>query len=385
MVDTPLAPMLRNIHGNVDAVSPRALSLTGNYPLTMPATTRDLVLIIDSYFPVGTSLSRALYVITAITALWPLWRLHRRQSQEPRQPRETAWIKSFRKVLKTAAEGSQGDEDGMDAEDAEEIAGDIQGDIEVLYEFLGIDPSAAPVPPNAPPMILCTPRVECHLCPTHPSLRRRDDPQEVRVLTSDLHWRSALVFVAHCPRCRANYYPDCFTFQAGGDAGDDRQQYLEYEASYLRVSKHGVWVDRRVARAQERALVRFHAGWSNFANWINDLLGAKPHITTRQSQRLFLEHFARRLLIAHQKSEDFVIPAHPSSAVLAQHVREAIGVDGGVLPDALSHGCTECTHLKRYYADMVAEGLDGEEHQPDETVGVDVEVRDIGLSNGINT
>jgi hypothetical protein len=141
--------------------------------------------------------------------------------------------------------------------------------------------------------------------------------QTVRLLNATYSWETADLFIAHCPFCRSDYYPDRITFQ---DANNNRQQKLECEAAYLRVSKHGIWVHRKVAKSQEHSLHRFHAGWSNFANWINDSLATKPHFTTRQSQRLFLEHFSRQLLVAHRLQSTFSSPAHSNSQALAESI-----------------------------------------------------------------
>jgi hypothetical protein len=138
------------------------------------------------------------------------------------------------------------------------------------------------------------------------------------------------------------------------------------------VSKHGVWVDKQIALLQENSLHRFHAGWSNFADWVNDSVpfaeddsvpstgedsvpSNKRKFTYRQSQRLFIEHFSRRLLLFHQK-RNFSCEAHPSTRLLAEAVRAAIGVNGGILDAAMTHGCVGCTHLKRYRSDLIAEG-----------------------------
>ncbi|KAJ7675228.1 hypothetical protein B0H17DRAFT_1240553, partial [Mycena rosella] len=161
--------------------------------------------------------------------------------------------------------------------------------------------------------------------------------------------------VAHCAQCSADYYPDRITYQSPGIV--DRLERLEYDAEVLRVSKQGVWVSREIAVAQEKALHRFHSGWSNWADWVNNCTGdPKNKVTYRQSQRLFLEHFSRRLLVAHGKSDGFYCEAHPSSQLLAETVRKTIGINGGVVPTSMTHGCMNCTHVKRYRSDLVQEG-----------------------------
>ncbi|KAJ7936710.1 hypothetical protein B0H13DRAFT_2261798 [Mycena leptocephala] len=128
------------------------------------------------------------------------------------------------------------------------------------------------------------------------------------------------------------------------------------KADYLRVSKHGVWVHRKIAVCQENSLHRFHAGWSNFADWINEFTrDSDRKFTNCQSQCLFLEHFSRRLLVFHKK-DNFTCESHPSTRLIGEAVRAAIGVNGGVLDAGMTHGCTGCTHLKRYRPDLIAEG-----------------------------
>ncbi|KAJ7619674.1 hypothetical protein FB45DRAFT_1096065 [Roridomyces roridus] len=178
-------------------------------------------------------------------------------------------------------------------------------------------------------------------------------PQVVWLLDAALQWVQADLVVAHCASCQADYYPDCITYR-----GDDntRCQKLEITPKYMRVSKHGVWVDRQVALFQENALSSFHSGWSNFADWVNGSTSAQRKLTYRQSHRLFVEHSSRRLLAFHEK-EDFHTNAHPNTHMLAEAVRRHIGVNGGVLPTAMRHGCAECTHIKRYRSDLLNEGV----------------------------
>ena len=105
-------------------------------------------------------------------------------------------------------------------------------------------------------------------------------------------------------------------------------------------------------------IVRFHAGWSNFSDFTNDILkGGARKFTVRQSQRMFIEHFSRRLLLFHGKSDSFVCAAHCSTASLATAMRDCLGRDGGALPSSHTHGCSECTHKKRYRSDLELEGL----------------------------
>ncbi|KAJ6548952.1 hypothetical protein B0H19DRAFT_952690 [Mycena capillaripes] len=229
--------------------------------------------------------------------------------------------------------------------------------------MLGVNPydleTLSPESPfTAPRVVLCTSRLSCIFCPPGdlniiPTLRRRVEPKIVWILDDRLHWVEADLVIAHCASCRADYFPDRITYK---DNAGTRRQQLELSPAFLRVSKHGIWVHKQVAFLQENAVHRFHSGWSNFADWVNDSTHTNRKFTYRQSQRLFIEHFSRRLLLFHNRS-DFSCKAHPSTRLLAEAVRGAIGVNGGVLDAAMKHGCRGCTHLKRYRSDLTAEGV----------------------------
>ena len=104
---------------------------------------------------------------------------------------------------------------------------------------------------------------------------------------------------------------------------------------------------------------RFTAGWSNFATWAGDMSGIK--LTRHQAKRLYLEHFARRLLLAHGRLDTFFCRPHPSVKELMSAVVDVIGKNGGALPNSLTHGCKDCAHQKRFRADLINEGAELDE------------------------
>ncbi len=331
----------------------------------MTATVGKLVFILETFSPSDLSLTRALFVLFTVFALYPILRLHQHQSTEPRQPRETAWIKSARTILKHAFHSEVLDPITWEGEGpGKPFAEDLYNNLWIIYSVFDIDLSSENSPSLIPdtPHIICTPRLDCILCPPttqYRSLRRRLNPQRVHILDPGFRWVSTQIFVAHCQSCDADYYPDRITYK---DPSGTRMQKLEYNAKYLRISKRGLWCHRNVAVAQENAVHEFCAGWANFANWVNGVVQAKPQMTNRQSQRLFIEHFSRRLLVAHNYSASFACPANLNTQEFTAHVRNVIGKDGGVVASSLHHGCVDCTHQKRYRTDLVAEGanLDGD-------------------------
>ena len=167
-------------------------------------------------------------------------------------------------------------------------------------------------------------------------------------------WKTQLV-VAECSekQCKAVYYPDHITFK--GNAG--RRQRLLCNAKFLRISKTGLWAHRNVAYMQENCVNRFHCGWSSFADFYNDTFGAKS-ITIRQSQRLFVEHFARKLIKGKGLEHSFDVEAELSCEKLMSSVSALFKQGGDIMlnPDALNHVCADCTWPKHFKQDLLNEG-----------------------------
>ncbi|KAF7358174.1 hypothetical protein MVEN_00865800 [Mycena venus] len=288
----------------------------------MAASVKDLVLIFQLFFPRDLSSARA---------------LHANQRREPRQPARTGWFKTVKTLLVRAFSEESNDvaawTSGLGGDRAEEYAESLCRDLDKLYLLLGL-PEGTKFSQSAfdfrrAKPILTTARLNCTFCPPGdsnlvPTLHRRrwDKIQTVWLLDSSFHWVEATLITYTSP-----------------PGTHSRWERLEYDPEFLRISKHGIWVHKQIAQTQENALHQFHSGWSNFADW-----------------RLFLEHFSRRLLVAHNKDTTFRCEAHPSSRLLAEEVHRTIGINGGVLPSSMSHGCTGCTRVKRYHSDLIGEG-----------------------------
>ena len=116
----------------------------------------------------------------------------------------------------------------------------------------------------------------------------------------------------------------------------------------------------------------FHAAWSNFTEWINKTTSDPNYMTYRQTKRLFIEHFGRRLLLLHGHSDTFTCPSNPSTDVLCSFIRDAIGQNGGVIIDTLKHGCKNCTHVKQFLTDLFNSGVELS-NNPGEVAGVAIE------------
>ncbi|KAI0083552.1 hypothetical protein BDY19DRAFT_998461 [Irpex rosettiformis] len=333
------------------------------------ATVRDLIIILETYFSPAFSAHQAIYVLATIYSFYVLLRLHWNQVREPRQPRFTAWRKITLPLLRDAYEGPDPQQGNPDAH--AELLGiqnqvlPLYHDLEEIIVFLGlnIDDVQAKNPfLQQPKLILVTTRLNCRFCEANSQRRSlrldRDKLHPVHVLQSSLEVVEAILIIAECSQCGATYYPDKIIHRPTAHA-PRRVQILESHPAYLCISKSGIWVERSIALMQEKAMHRFTAGWSNFANFVTDL--SKKKMTKHQAKKLFIEHFSRRLLVAHGKVELFSCRPHPSVKDLTEAVVNIIGRNGGVLPSSLTHGCKDCTHRKRFREDLLREGFIQEE------------------------
>ncbi|KAJ6471226.1 hypothetical protein C8R47DRAFT_1297591 [Mycena vitilis] len=338
----------------------------------MGASVQQLIFILELFFPPELAMQQALYVLAVLVSLYPVLRLHSNQINEARrQNPQTGWKKSIHTLLTRAfheeANNVEAWTTGLNL--APEYSNYICRDLDRLYILLGVGEDGGDLKSHLTRparLILTTSRLDCRFCPPGdrnliPSLRRRAGKnrkkpnQHIWVLDATFQWVSADLIVARCARCHADYYPDVITQKVAGSR--QRTQLLKYNAMYIRVSKHGTWAHRNIALAQEKAVQRLHCGWSNFADWVNDITADINHqLSYRQAQKLFVEHFARRLLVAHGESETFTCDAHARTKILTAAVRGAIGENGGIIPGAMDHGCMDCTHVKRYGAPLLNAG-----------------------------
>lgn len=237
----------------------------------MPASVKDLILILQLFFPPDLALQQGLYVLAVLISLYPVLRLHTNQRREPRQPRITGWFKTISALLLRAFSDEVNNVEawpsGLGGEErAEEYVQYICRDIDKLYRLLGLpdvtsNSSDAFEYRRARP-ILTTSRLNCVFWPPGdsnivPTVRRRrwDKIQTVWLLDSSFHWVEADLLVGHCPRCFADYYPDRITY-ISGPGTQTRLQRLEYDAEFLRVSKHGIWVPLYSIRDSVSSLIR---------------------------------------------------------------------------------------------------------------------------------
>lgn len=231
-------------------------------------------------------------------------------------------------------------------------------DLDYIFDFLGMGDMLTDCLDYFPPLpiILCTSQTECIICPPEDGprvLRRNQRSQKVILVCSNLTSTTAYLFIAHCLICCSNYYPDHITYRS--ESGN-RMQKLEYGCKYLRVSKHGVWVDRKVADLQEKSVLIYQAGWANTALWMTSVSG-EAVMTSQRVQHLFLEHFGQHLIAYHGKENEYQCIAHPNMKIFANSIWNIIGQNGGVIQKQLSHGCYDCTHVKCFWSDLLRDGV----------------------------
>ncbi|KAJ7592121.1 hypothetical protein C8J56DRAFT_886840 [Mycena floridula] len=271
-----------------------------------------LLIALDNYFPRELTISRVLSVTATLISIYPLYRLHTNQRTERNQRERTGWLTAIHDLVKVSWTRSHTDDEfWMDEENhgPQEYTDCFCRDLAVVLDLLGLDNAQPDIAGKLSSSFYPKPRRILYLFHT---LRRREKLQVVKLLDFDLTWVEADLCIAHCITCKADYLPDKVIYK---DPAETCLQTFELDTEYFRILKNGIWVHKRIAIMQEKALLRFHAGWSNFAQWINVSLKLKPKITNRQSQ------------------------------------------DSGVLASSMHHGCLECMRWKRYREDLLAEGI----------------------------
>lgn len=194
----------------------------------------DLIHVLESCFPKELSLHRALYALLVVVSLYPLFLLHQNQQHESRIG-WTGWISAMVLALDDGFHPQREnpevwEKDGDPGPGTSVFAENMLEDVEVLWDVLGLaaDPEREFLRNLQPvPLILHTLRLDCAICPPHnqpATLRRRESPKRVMVIDDNFRWHRATLYIAHCPKCKSDYYPDRYTFKAAGAAPRSRNR-----------------------------------------------------------------------------------------------------------------------------------------------------------------
>lgn len=336
------------------------------------STTSDIILMLQSHFSGTVTFRRSLMILATAAAVSPLLYRHFQQRQLPRQPTVTAWLTTAKDLVASSFELDDEDEgeNGLTNDEKKHIISQLPG----IAGFLDWDQQRDATPLTQftvkTPPILLTPHQTCQQCtiPTggHPRLsRERCDP--ITVIGPDFKKRAGFLVVATCHRCHSHYYPNIISVKQEGSR--DRVQKLEHNPEWLCISKHGLWVHRKVATLQEDAILEFRGSFQRFRLFFNKAFGnGDKLLTERQTHRLFAEYFVRVLLDAHGLLDEFECPAFAAPAVLIQAALLILGQDGGVVPGAKDHECNNCMHEKRYAA---SEQTEEDLERASQVVGID--------------
>jgi hypothetical protein len=198
----------------------------------MTATIQDLIIVLETSFPGSLSMEHGLYILVMVASLYPLLRLHLHQQTEPHQPCETVWLKSILFLLAHAfCSEDQAAEAWLDDGIAMEYAQDLCCDLDVLYKYLGLDSSdhTKSFFPK-PPALLCTSQINCPPRNGHHTLHCHTKVQTIWILDATFTWCNADLFIAQCPSCCADYYPDRVLYKG---LDNSHCQKLECDADYL--------------------------------------------------------------------------------------------------------------------------------------------------------
>src|ERR1700761_4328425 len=185
----------------------------------MAATVQDLILVLQTYFPGNLPLTRVIYALLLISGFYPLLRLHQNQAAR-RNIAESGWMGRLKELLQVALYPEVHDTEGWIDEGPEpNIAQEIYEDLPEIINMLDLDKLRAFILERRHMRLLCTTRLMCNQCPneTESTLRSRDKMQSVKLITENFKVEDAYLLVAHCPRCKSNYYPDKVTLVSGDE------------------------------------------------------------------------------------------------------------------------------------------------------------------------
>ncbi|KIM75467.1 hypothetical protein PILCRDRAFT_92060 [Piloderma croceum F 1598] len=183
------------------------------------------------------------------------------KARMPRQPNETGWMTAIWALVFAAFHPENTNPDMWPGDGPGQCAADLNTE----HDNISPHPMF-----TIPPIVLITWHKDCIICPPSipaKTLRKSGRGTTMRLIGADYKVHDAYLLVASCRTCGSRFYPDRITYRSD-DSG--RLQKLEWDCSYLRISQTGIWVTHDLAVAQEKAIYRFHAGFFNFTEWLND-------------------------------------------------------------------------------------------------------------------
>lgn len=176
-------------------------------------TVRDGIRFLQERFDADFPLTQALLIVCTFFSVFPLYRLHRNQQAGRFQRQDTAWWNGLLHFLQqsyfVAPEGLE-DEQGYWDQSWFTFSNDLRD----LFDELEVErTSDLPERIMTSRVLLATERVDCVRC-DHPDrfLRKRGRLSTVRYLDEHHHSQYAVLAVATCIHCLAEYYPDRITY-----------------------------------------------------------------------------------------------------------------------------------------------------------------------------
>lgn len=354
--------MITTRQSQVDFVS--GWPIPTGFPNTTMLSLSDFTYISKYFLPPGMPFFHAVGIIISITTALPLIQRHRLQNQHAlRRTPNTSWFNSLSNIVSSSlldpsAYPLRGLRQAIGPNNEERTK--ILDHLEEIAEMV-CDPEAEDTPLFDPlafvnqHIVLVSAETKCLFCVTEdnrPSVLVRHGDQgivTVNIITRANTLAQGSLLISRCPKCKADYYPDSIT-RVSPDGGGRRKFFL-YKTEYLHISKPAkLWAHRSLAIAQAEA-IRQHTTILGFSRWYNATYGAVKHnapkISHRQSHRLFVEHMVRILGEAHPNHPHLSTRNQPTTRDVVEAANAAF-VQGGILPGALDHTCSECTHPKRY-------------------------------------
>ncbi|KAF8498922.1 hypothetical protein JB92DRAFT_3125074 [Gautieria morchelliformis] len=292
----------------------------------MPVCVRDVLLMLNNYMPGALSLERVAVTLGTMVAMRLVVALAANQHRY--RMRESALPSEIREVIQ-ASLSQELDGDSEVEPPLEALGNRLAQDLPNFFNFLlprEPGPQGDWAPSSLiwePPATLCTQYRDCPFCLPRRPLFKLDPIVKVNLITRRFELKLAFLVTAQCTLCAAHFFPNRVT---RCNEAHGWFQVLECETEYLRVSRKGVWVHRTLAHLQEMAVMQFHMSWLGFCGFVNDGIGRSEELlTVWQVQKMYVEHFARQLLVAHGMWATFQCEVELRPEELIVHILEHLG------------------------------------------------------------
>jgi hypothetical protein len=331
---------------------------------------------IQSQFGSQISLATVLTVLFTMTSNTDLLNLHARQ-QHPKVAGEVSqvtsgWIKALARALEKKLDNDADSlfrtSDSKSELSNDQVINSIGVKLDGLSKILNLHPYSKqgrflgklkPISNHIiePIHVICPMSMECETssCQSRAILKQtrdRDTPQATLIKGTKIY-DNVPVIAGQCTKCQTVYHAD---HERAKGADDTWMKLYLNSAKYLKVGQN-IWVDRAFSGTVLNGIYHFHASASAFAEFWNQSFWKiqqtnSRKISRRQIWQAFVQESVRKLSTV--SGFDLELPDRLPIDEVTTEAFKILGEDG-IIRSANNHQCSECTHVYKKTADIIAD------------------------------